>query len=177
MSFSKGGKPHPIPPPLATYGSFLAILIAKQLSCDFQVEVTQQHLYQSSHDSFTKVGGGLKLGFAGLFNISGGADREKGTKSLTKEGSNLKISFKIRKVSIRRPWFETAILQYPTIGIKGLPACEWSTGELDPSKNKGKFPLLPTDMVLAKDIMIRADSIADKVLKCISSGENTSMVS
>ena len=123
--------------------------------------MTQQHLYQSSHDSFTKVGGGLNVGFAGLFNISGGADREKGTKSLTKEGSNLKISFKIRKVSIRRPWFETAILQYPTIGIKGMPAGKWSTGELDPSKNKGDFPLLPTDMVLAKDIEIHADSFTE----------------
>ena len=122
------------------------------------------------------LSGALSTSNAGL-ELPKSADHGKENFDLTTEDSNPEISFKIRKVSIIRPWLDTKLLEFPKLGINGKPASTWSTGTLDPSKNKGEFPLLPTDMVLAKDIMIRADSITDKALKCISSGENISMVS
>ena len=79
------------------------------------------------------------------------------------EGSQLKISFRVRKVTIQRPWMDPAILHYPILGIKGLESSAWWTGEMDSHTNEGSFPLLPTAMIVAKDIKIHAASFSDPV--------------
>ena len=68
------------------------------------------------------------------------------------------IKFKIRKVLIQRPWLQEEILNYPTLGIDGVPKNLWSTGDLSANKNNGIFPILPTALVVAKDVEISADS-------------------
>ena len=100
----------------------------------------------------------MEASYGGLFKASGGFSKENGNKHLTEKGKNLEISFMVRKVLISRPWLEIGLLKYPTIGIKSLKAGTWSSGDLDPRKNKGQFPLLPTAMVVAKDINIHAES-------------------
>ena len=94
----------------------------------------------------------------GLYSATGGFSKSDKSSSLVEKGSNLKISFNVRKVTIQRPWMDPFILQYPILGIKGLEAGAWSNGELDPETNKGAFPLLPTAMIVAKDIEISFDS-------------------
>lgn len=89
----------------------------------------------------------------------------KAGNSLTMKGSNLQISFKVRKVLIERPWMEPNILQYTTLGIKEMKPAQWSTGSLNAKTNKGSFPLLPTACIVAKDVVIHADSFSDTFKK------------
>ena len=79
---------------------------------------------------------------------------KKGYSSLTEEGSELKISFKVRKVDIERPWLNLDILKHPNLGIKSFKKGEWSTGLLNLRENPGVFPLLPTACVVAKNVKV-----------------------
>lgn len=79
--------------------------------------------------------------------------RKKHTSTMCK---GMTITFQIRKVLIHRPWMEIGILQNPTLGIAGLKAGGWSTGKLEPN-NTGQFPLLPTAMIVAKNVIIKFD--------------------
>ena len=100
-------------------------------------------------------------------SVSGGYSQDDGSSSLTGEESDLKISFKVRKVTIQRPWMDPAILQYPIIGIKGVESGAWSSGQLDES-NKGSFPLLPTAMIIAKDVVVSSTKFSESLKKSFS---------
>lgn len=50
---------------------------------------------------------------------------------------------------------ETALFDYKSITLASVEAGQWSAGEMTPS-NKGSFTLLPTSMVLARDITVTA---------------------
>ena len=130
-----------------------------------QVNIAQTQAYQSSQDTYSQVSAEAEASYGGLFfsgSVSGGFTRKEGNTSLSEKGSDVVISFKVRKVLIQRPWFETLLLNYPTIGIKGLGKGSWSTGKLDASTNKGQFPLLPTAFIVAKDVKISAKSYSDQ---------------
>ena len=132
-----------------------------------QVTIEQQHMDSATSDTFTSVSAEAEASYGGLFysgSVSGGFNKSKGNSSLAYKGSDLKITFKVRKVLIQRPWLEPELFRYPTIGIKGLNQSAWSSGELDFQKNKGLFPLLPTAMVVAKDVEISAKSFSSKAI-------------
>ena len=86
---------------------------------------------------------------------------------------DLSISFKIKTVEIRRPWMETALLDYKAITLASAKAGQWSTGQMTPS-NTGSFTLLPTSMVLASDVTVTSTKISshtsDVIEKHITSG-------
>ena len=107
----------------------------------------------------------IDFNFSGLFSFVE-SNNAKTQKAFTSESTNLKFSFKIRKVAIDCPWIDMDIIQYSNIGIRGLKACSWSIGELHIKKNKGIFPLLPTHFVVAKDIEISAQ-LGDMKLSAI----------
>lgn len=139
-----------------------------------QITIQQEHKYESSRETYNSfsaeatVSASIIPGFGGLFHSGsggGGFGIQAGSSKLTQEGSKLKISFKLRKVLIHRPWFEPTILKYPTLGIKSLKSGTWSTGELNVTSNKGQFPLLPTAFVCAKDVTISADSYSEAAEK------------
>ena len=83
--------------------------------------------------------------------------------SLAEEAEEFKISFKVHKVLIQRPWMDPAILHYQSLGIMGLEPGTWSTGERNFETNNGSFPLLPKAMVVAKDVEITAKSFSKDV--------------
>ena len=118
---------------------------------------------QSFNDTFSKMSVEAEASYGGLFSASGGFSKSDGSSSMAADGSKLKISFKVRKVTIQRPWMDPVILNYPILGIKGLETGAWSTGEMDSHTNEGTFPLLPTAMVVAKDIEISAASFSKSV--------------
>lgn len=122
----------------------------------------------ATSSTFTDVSAEAEASYGGLFysgSASGGFDKSQGNSSLTQQGSKLKISFKVRKVLIQRPWLVPELFHYPTLGIRGLSKFSWSCGELDCKENKGSFPLLPTAMVVAKDVEISADSFSSTAIK------------
>ena len=149
-------------------------LITLYCSCNnrctlcYQVTITQSHTYQSSHQTYSQVSAESQASFGGLFysgSVSGGFSKKEGNTSLSQSGSAVVITFKVRKVVVQRPWLETLLLNYPTIGIKGLGKQSWSTGQLEASSNKGQFPLLPTAFVVAKDVAISAKSYSETAEK------------
>ena len=77
--------------------------------------------------------------------------------SITGEYSDVKISLKVRTVQISRPWLDTSILKNRNFTIDGEPPGSWSTGELS-ADNKGSFPLLSTQMIVARDIIVTAST-------------------
>ena len=123
---------------------------------------------QSTSDTFSKLSVEVAASYGGLVSVSGGYDQEDGTSKLATKGSKLVISFKVRKVIIQRQWMDPAILHYPIVGIKGLESGSWSTGELDSKSNKGSFPLLPTAMIVAKDVVIQSDAFSSSVKSIFS---------
>ena len=73
------------------------------------------------------------------------------------EHSDVNISLKVRTVQINRPWIDTSILKFRNYTIDGEDPGSWSTGELD-ADNNGSFPLLPNQMIVAKDITVTAST-------------------
>ena len=73
--------------------------------------------------------------------------------SLNKQ-SDVKISFKVRAVQINRPWLDLSVLDYT---VSSESTGSWSTGELN-ADNRGSFPLLSTQMIVAKDITVTAST-------------------
>ena len=73
--------------------------------------------------------------------------------SLNKQ-SDVKISFKVRAVQINRPWLDLSVLNYT---VSSERTGSWSTGELS-ADNKGTFPLLSTQMIVARDITVTAST-------------------
>lgn len=137
-----------------------------------QVTIEQQHQYEASSNTFSQTSAEAEASYGGLFfsgSASGGFTKKTGNSSLTQKGSNLKISFKVRKVLIERPWMEPNILQYTTLGIKEMKPAQWSTGSLNAKTNKGSFPILPTACIVAKDVVISAGSFSDKFNKTMES--------
>jgi len=65
------------------------------------------------------------------------------------------FSFKIRKVTINRPWMDLNFIKHKKITIRGLEDGAWSTGELDDEKNNGSFPMLPTHLVTVGIVFAR----------------------
>ena len=132
--------------------------------------IEQVHRHESSHDTYSQISVETEASFGGLFysgSVAGGFSKKNGNSSLTQEGSDLKISFKVRKVIIQRPWLEPSVLEYSTLGIEELDKGSWSNGKLDKS-NEGSFPLLPTDCIVAKDVVIQANSFSDTFEKHFS---------
>lgn len=98
---------------------------------------------------------GVSAGYGGI-EVGTEVEHEKREKHTSTMCKGMTITFQIRKVLIHRPWMEIGILQNPTLGIAGLKAGAWSTGKLEPN-NTGQFPLLPTAMIVAKNIIIEFD--------------------
>lgn len=110
----------------------------------------------NKEDTFSKLSTEVEASYSALIasaSVKGGFSSDNEKSSLTEQGTDLKISFKVRKVTIQRPWLDPIVLCYPTLGMKGMEAGAWSSGDLNKS-NKGRFPLLPTAMVVAKDVNI-----------------------
>ena len=142
--------------------------LRSSIAIPLQVTITQTHKYESSHDTYNKVSAEAGASYGGLFyhgGGSGGFDKSSGNHSLTKAGSNFSLSFKVRKVNINRSWMDPSVLLYSTLGVKGVTVGSWSSGQLSATKNHGTFPIFPTNMVVAKDISLKADSYTDYAAK------------
>ena len=125
---------------------------------------TSKSYSQNTNDTFTKMSGSVSGSYGGLVSASGGFTKSDMSSSLSQSGKELTISFKVRKVIIQRPWMDPFLLQYPILGIKGLEAGAWSDGKIDSEVNKGAFPLLPTAMIVGKDIVISSEAFQDSTL-------------
>ena len=90
----------------------------------------------------------------------------------TGDSRDVQISFKVRAVEINRPWLDPSALKIEKWKIPGLAPGAWSTGALD-SSNKGSFPLLPTQIIVAKDIKITAAKFSKEIIDTLNTFETS----
>lgn len=106
------------------------------------------------------------------FAILGGDDTEmkwnignsrdpKSQKLLEMNTAIEQIKFKYCMVAIQRPWLDFQLFNIPGWKIQGLSRAYYSTGTL--TNNNGVLPLLPTGIIIGRDIQITAQwSEADR---------------
>lgn len=80
------------------------------------------------------------------------------TSEWSQQSSSTTISFEVAKVSIQRPWIDTSLLSFRPVAIRGLQQYQWSDGTGLPNEELvSRFPLLPTDFVVTRNIVISSD--------------------
>ena len=85
-----------------------------------------------------------------------------GGRPSTGNNQNVTIDLKVRSVQIHRPWIDLSALNIHGWTIPGVKSGAWSTGVID-SSNNGSFPLLSTQMIVAKDITITGTKLSQEL--------------
>ena len=81
--------------------------------------------------------------------------------------SDVRISFEVRSVQINRPWVDLSALELQNWKIPGLATGSWSTGVLD-SSNKGLFAILPTEMIVVRNVTVAATKFSEEIVDTLS---------
>ena len=93
----------------------------------------------------------------------------------TADSRDVQISFKVRSVEINRPWVDPSALKIQKWEVPGLAPGAWSTGVLDKS-NTGSFPLLTTQLIVAKDIKVTASKFSQEIIDTLNKFETSTQV-
>ena len=94
---------------------------------------------------------------------------------LPTEGTRIRISYRFARVEIRRPWLDPSLLSLGGWSMPGRPKHALSTGTL--GDNPGLFSLLPTSMIVARDVQVSAQwskEAVDQIQTTLSSGGQVS---
>ncbi|WP_434390281.1 hypothetical protein [Melittangium boletus] len=70
------------------------------------------------------------------------------------ESLDLRVQFKFARVALRRPWLDASLFSLGGWAMAGRPRLALSTGSL--TGNTGIFPLLPTALIVARELRISA---------------------
>ena len=108
---------------------------------------------------YKKLGG--KPTSPSFVGFGGGADVRKKKVDIG-DSQDVKIDLKVRSVQINRPWIDLSALNIHDWTIPGVKSGSWSTGVIDTSNN-GSFPLLSTQMIMAKDITITGTKFSQQL--------------
>ncbi|WP_224363940.1 hypothetical protein [Hyalangium versicolor] len=73
---------------------------------------------------------------------------------VAQESLDIRVRFKFARVSIRRPWLDTSLFSLGGWAMAGRRRNDLSTGSL--VGNTGIFPLLPGELIIARDLQISA---------------------
>ena len=126
-----------------------------------QITVNEKSSDATQSREYKKLGGSVSVGYSFL-SLKLGGEGSKEQRIGTGDSRGVTISFKVRSVEINRPWVDPSALKIDKWRLPGLAAGGWSTGLLD-SSNKGSFPLLTTQMIVAKDITVTAAKFSKEV--------------
>lgn len=118
-----------------------------------QLTLNSSRLRISESSRFTSWGAGGGVNF-GLWRVGGGASSQSSQYDLSTETSNMRISFRLARIEIRRRWMNPSIYSLQGWSVAGRAAGAYSNGQHE--NNPGVFPLLPTSFIVARDIQISA---------------------
>ena len=127
------------------------------------------------HMKYRKLGGieGTSSNFISLLQPGG----EEKTIDIG-DSQDVKINLKVRSVQIDRSWIDLSALKLQEWKIPGEEPSSWSTGLLE-SSNSGSFPLLSTEMIVAKDITVTATKFSKEIsntLKAFNSSVDSAVL-
>jgi hypothetical protein len=106
--------------------------------------------------------GGGKGGLTGIPVASiGGVIKADGTVDVNYEKvalhtdlSKMKIAFRYLRVELRRPWLDVGLLGLNGVYMEGIRRGGYSDGKRDSVAEQLQLPLVPTSMILARDVRI-----------------------
>jgi hypothetical protein len=105
-------------------------------------------------DARSRVGQspGLVALNAGLWGFR--AQEQLVRRPVTRESLDLRVRFQFARVALRRPWLDTSLFSLGGWALAGRRRLSLSTGTL--TDNTGLFPLLPTALIVARNLQISA---------------------
>ena len=120
-----------------------------------EFSLKSSYLHTSSDSSFTSYGGGASWG-AGLWSVGGSFASSEGSVQSHMDANTVEISAKLKTVRIMRPWLNAILFTMKGWWLKGATVNGISNGQLKGNENS-VLPLLPTAIVVASDVTIKAD--------------------
>lgn len=122
-----------------------------------EVDLSTKRGLRINHESRFQRHGGQADSIAGLWGF-----HDQGAlvhRSIEQGSVDIRVRFKFARIAIRRPWVNTSLFSLSGWSMAGRPRNALSSGSW--AKNAGLFPLLPTSMILARDLRISATWSAD----------------
>lgn len=117
-----------------------------------QEGATEDHV----HKDISSLSSSFNAGFSlGLWKGSASGQYKKDLEHVQTESAveQFGMQFKVARVDILREWFNGGLLNYPTVYIHGVAKNGICSGSLADTGNCS-FPVLPTALILAKDINV-----------------------
>lgn len=105
---------------------------------------------------FPALGGREALAEGAWHHGTAGARRP-----LSRDTDHLRVRFKFARVNILRRWLDPSLLALDGWSVPGRARHQLSNGS--PTHNRGIFPLLPTALIVARDVEIEARWSSDDV--------------
>lgn len=120
------------------------------------VTVHEKETEDHVHKDVSSVASSFSAGFsAGLWGGSASGQYKKDLEKVQNESKleEFGMQFKVARVDILRDWFNGGLLDYPTVYIRGVSKGGICSGSLSSSVGCS-FPLLPTALIIAKEINV-----------------------
>jgi hypothetical protein len=112
----------------------------------------------------------------GAIRMAGGLDTTSTSATASLTTSTTTITFEMAKVLINRPWLDTSLLAYYPVALAGLAKNSWSDGTVFPNRKESTlqqiFKILPTGMIVARNIRITSASLTTSYGPAISSSSS-----
>lgn len=128
-------------------------------------KLTDSDIESHSSSSHTSISGGIGGGW-GLFSFGGGYGHSETSTHVSVDGKNFSLEFELLRVAIIRPWLDGAVFRSQT--------WQWQPGsnyagklisdgaDVDSAVTpKGLMPLLPTELILARNVKLTANWSTD----------------
>lgn len=120
------------------------------------VTVHEKETEDHVHKDVSSVSSSFSAGFsAGLWKGSASGQYKKDLEKVQNESKveEFGMQFKVARVDILRDWFNGGLLDYPNVYVRGVSKGGICSGSL--SSGAGcSFPLLPTALIIAKEINV-----------------------
>lgn len=129
-----------------------------------QINVNEHSDNEQQSSLYRKLSGSINVGYSCFLSVKAEGNTTDEKKVDTGDSRDVKITFKVRSVQISRPWIDLSALRIQHYKIPGEQSGSWSTGKLE-SSNDGTFPLLTTQMIVAKDIKVTASKFSREVIE------------
>lgn len=107
-------------------------------------------------ESHTKKAG-ASASFLGLFSFGGSGGYSKHTENEERESQNIEISMKVAMIDIVRPWLSTFWMLCRHWFERGQKRGDVSSGDVTNLRNDMLLPLIPTRVIVARDIVLTGD--------------------
>jgi len=117
------------------------------------VKSTYDYLHTESHTKKASA----SASFLGLFSFGGSGGWSRQTENEEHESQNIEISMKVAMIDTVRPWLSTTWMLCRHWFERGQKRGDVSSGDVTNLRNDMLLPLIPTRVIVARDIVLTGD--------------------